>query len=66
MYNMITQAINLPSARRSKRPQRSIPTEPVEMPGHTMESLDVQFGSIGFMDNTEVCKLIISSFSYLT
>ena len=44
------------SGRRSKRAQRTIPTEPVEMPGNAVESLDVQFGSIGFMDTSEVCE----------
>ena len=32
---------------------RVIPTEPVEMPGNTLEGLNVQFGTIGFLDNME-------------
>ena len=47
------------SGRKSKRAQRTIPSEPVEMPGSAIESLDVQFGSIGFLDNTEVWNLKI-------
>jgi len=46
------------SGRKSKRLQRTIPSEPVEMPGNTIESLDVQFGSIGFLDNTEEDLLV--------
>ena len=34
------------------------------MPGSAIESLDVQFGSIGFLDNTEV-RLNLASSIYI-
>jgi len=41
------------------RAQLTVPSEPVQMPWSAIEPLDVQFGSIGFLDNTEVCNLKI-------